>query len=203
MQRLWTGKAPLKISKKKIPLVDSFNPPLVGKSGISSCRARLALLSNSDSSNLCSITPRLTASFHNCNFLQITMKDRDKHGDPSQACYSGSLLTCIQFHFVFRLVLAKYYLEQFSRFFFFCLGFPFASSANFISLDVHAIFLDVYIVKYLFALLLKVGVIVMLQVIFSSVLVSVEMIISNSVDFPSSSNCSVSISTLKVCCFEI
>uniref|UniRef100_A0A1J3CQC0 CRS2-associated factor 2, chloroplastic n=1 Tax=Noccaea caerulescens TaxID=107243 RepID=A0A1J3CQC0_NOCCA len=32
MPRPWTGKAPLKKSKKKIPLFDSFNPPPAGKS---------------------------------------------------------------------------------------------------------------------------------------------------------------------------
>ncbi|EOA40031.1 hypothetical protein CARUB_v10008723mg [Capsella rubella] len=34
MPRPWTGKAPLKKSKKKIPLFDSFNPPPAGKSGV-------------------------------------------------------------------------------------------------------------------------------------------------------------------------
>uniref|UniRef100_A0A2P2IWM2 Uncharacterized protein MANES_12G026300 n=1 Tax=Rhizophora mucronata TaxID=61149 RepID=A0A2P2IWM2_RHIMU len=34
MPRPWTGKAPLKKSKKKIPLFDSFNPPPPGKKGV-------------------------------------------------------------------------------------------------------------------------------------------------------------------------
>ncbi|KAH9773187.1 CRS2-associated factor 2 [Citrus sinensis] len=34
MPRPWTGKQPLKKSKKKIPLFDSFNPPLPGKKGV-------------------------------------------------------------------------------------------------------------------------------------------------------------------------
>ncbi|CAA7036007.1 unnamed protein product [Microthlaspi erraticum] len=34
MPRPWTGKAPLKKSKKKIPLFDSFDPPPAGKSGV-------------------------------------------------------------------------------------------------------------------------------------------------------------------------
>ncbi|XP_021895886.1 CRS2-associated factor 2, chloroplastic [Carica papaya] len=34
MPRPWTGKAPLKKSKKNIPLFDSFNPPLPGKRGV-------------------------------------------------------------------------------------------------------------------------------------------------------------------------
>ncbi|CAH2033717.1 unnamed protein product [Thlaspi arvense] len=34
MPRPWTGKAPLKKSKKKIPLFDSFSPPPAGKSGV-------------------------------------------------------------------------------------------------------------------------------------------------------------------------
>ncbi|XP_010477635.1 PREDICTED: CRS2-associated factor 2, chloroplastic [Camelina sativa] len=34
MPRPWTGKAPLKKSKKKIPLFDSFNPPPAGKAGV-------------------------------------------------------------------------------------------------------------------------------------------------------------------------
>ncbi|KAJ8620427.1 hypothetical protein MRB53_028956 [Persea americana] len=34
MPRPWTGKAPLKKSKKKIPLFDSFNPPPAGTKGV-------------------------------------------------------------------------------------------------------------------------------------------------------------------------
>lgn len=34
MPRPWTGKAPLKSSKKKIPLFDSFNPPPPGTKGV-------------------------------------------------------------------------------------------------------------------------------------------------------------------------
>lgn len=34
MPRPWTGKAPLKKSKKNIPLFDSFNPPPPGKKGV-------------------------------------------------------------------------------------------------------------------------------------------------------------------------
>ncbi|XP_061353595.1 CRS2-associated factor 2, chloroplastic isoform X2 [Gastrolobium bilobum] len=34
MPRPWTGKAPLKSSKKKIPLFDSFNPPPAGTKGV-------------------------------------------------------------------------------------------------------------------------------------------------------------------------
>ncbi|KAE8722639.1 CRS2-associated factor 2 [Hibiscus syriacus] len=34
MPRPWTGKAPLKKSKKKIPLFDSFNPPPPGQKGV-------------------------------------------------------------------------------------------------------------------------------------------------------------------------
>jgi hypothetical protein len=34
MPRPWTGKAPLKKSKKNIPLFDSFNPPPAGKKGV-------------------------------------------------------------------------------------------------------------------------------------------------------------------------
>ncbi|XP_030545113.1 CRS2-associated factor 2, chloroplastic [Rhodamnia argentea] len=34
MPRPWTGKAPLKGSKKKVPLFDSFNPPPPGKKGV-------------------------------------------------------------------------------------------------------------------------------------------------------------------------
>ncbi|KAJ8773804.1 hypothetical protein K2173_008267 [Erythroxylum novogranatense] len=34
MPRPWTGKAPMKKSKKKIPLFDSFNPPPAGKKGV-------------------------------------------------------------------------------------------------------------------------------------------------------------------------
>ena len=34
MPRPWTGKAPLKKSKKKIPLFDSFNPPPPGTKGV-------------------------------------------------------------------------------------------------------------------------------------------------------------------------
>lgn len=34
MPRPWTGKAPLKKSKKRVPLFDSFNPPPAGKPGV-------------------------------------------------------------------------------------------------------------------------------------------------------------------------
>lgn len=34
MPRPWTGKPPLKTSKKKIPVFDSFNPPPAGKKGV-------------------------------------------------------------------------------------------------------------------------------------------------------------------------
>ncbi|CAN8291691.1 unnamed protein product [Cochlearia groenlandica] len=34
MPRPWTGKAPLKKSKKKVPLFDSFDPPPIGKAGV-------------------------------------------------------------------------------------------------------------------------------------------------------------------------